>query len=359
MTQITKIPESCYIGYKHRGDGEPQLGFMTPYDKTKAFDKRKETVDRWVNGYSWQNNPKNAKNKAPEILNNHPMKGFKLTLDVRRAYRYSGPDSWRVLDPRGFELEIKNENLAELMMDCAIDKGDISGECIWARRGGNNILLSVNSDEYKNAVKATKAIDGAKKAYIPMKNVKIGNKVILENGITGIYCGRMNGYSEYRRTKKPSHTFICTNKDGVEYVYTRTEVKASEILDTAEQTQKYLENQIVQDIAKGNCYAFYLSNIVKREIDLVTDNRPVDRQYNGICEYNGKYYHYQNYGSLDLYEIDQAALVNNGVIQYSDLNHYRWGRSRITPIGPITKLIIQETVHTEAGNTIKVYRGEG
>jgi hypothetical protein len=352
MTQLIKIPDSCYIGYKHQADGEPQLGFMTPYDTTKEFDKRKKTVDTWVNGYYNRGNDlKTQKNKAPEILNNHPMKGFQLTLDIRRAYRNSGPDSWRILDPRGFELEVKSENLASIMATCTIDKGAIVEECIWGRKSGTNILLATNSDDYKQAVTTTKALDKSKISYISMKNVKIGQKVILENGVTGTYCGLMTEYTSYKEIKKPAHTFICVGETNNEYVYTRANVRAVEIVDPKEVSQAYLEDHIINHLSNGNRYLFHFSKIVSKTIDMIPEITPNNKGWWGICYHNGEYYQYKenNYyhKGYSLQQLNNSILLKDGLI-YHDEDFYS-----LNVTGPINKVSIQVTIQTKAGNTFK------
>ena len=45
--------------------------------------------------------------------------------------RHRGNKLWRILDPRGFELEILSGTFEELVMSGVVDRGLIIGPCIW------------------------------------------------------------------------------------------------------------------------------------------------------------------------------------------------------------------------------------
>lgn len=173
------IPEKHYVGMVNRSDSSVPLGFITPWGEDKAAQKRMETVDSWVKG-------NRSKTIPTTIIDNIPMAGFKLTSGIRTG-QYGAVDKWRIEDPRGFELEISSNNLAMVMAVSTIEKGEILEKCVWARTGGNNILLSVESDDYKEAVSQT-TIASTSASW---KDAKIGNVVTLQNGLTGVYYGKM------------------------------------------------------------------------------------------------------------------------------------------------------------------------
>lgn len=164
--------------YVEGEDGEyitvklPPLGFANIYDPhTKAYAKREKTQDEWAyggdygcqpKGYfvdsdgkywikrsSWQLKegvPKGTRYDGrntelvttetivppelqPIIIDNVPMEGFRIQHSVSR---YSTSNKlWRILDPRGFELEITTGTMEDLVMSGVIDKGLIVGPCIW------------------------------------------------------------------------------------------------------------------------------------------------------------------------------------------------------------------------------------
>ena len=69
-----------------------------------------------------------------------------------------------------------------------VDKGEIIDQCVWGRYGANNILLSTATEEYKAAVKNTEV---ASKSAL-WADVKLGDTVVLQNNIRGIWLGRMH-----------------------------------------------------------------------------------------------------------------------------------------------------------------------
>ncbi len=154
---------SDLYGIRTPEPGEVPLGFLTPYEATKAGAKRVETVDAWIrdngvvrdangnlvedrsvpprtfSGRTWY--PNLFRQPEPtQILDNVPLPGFKFTEMIRR-YRTSNV-VWRVIDPRNFELEISSNNLAYIMQTHGIQKDSlISGNCVWARIGNQNYLI--------------------------------------------------------------------------------------------------------------------------------------------------------------------------------------------------------------------------
>jgi len=129
---------------------------------TKSFESKQVTQDKWAygdnmyryeNGKVWRTlNRYDYRHRAstkedfmvqeylqPRIIDNVPMEGFRLEKSVTR---YSTSNKlWRVLDPRGFELEISTQNLEDLMMDRVIDHGLIMASCIWDAKGKSKIKL--------------------------------------------------------------------------------------------------------------------------------------------------------------------------------------------------------------------------
>lgn len=159
-----KVFSKIFVGVR-----ENKLGFMCPYEENKAFEKRKHTIDRWLRqsvGGNWiecvesgrriyvPNDPKSTEH----VLDNLPLEGFKITDDIKRRYWGGGNVVFRVTDPRGFELEISSQNLMMLIEHATLDKGVISGRCIWGRDGAVNVLLHETSEEYASATKAAEKI---------------------------------------------------------------------------------------------------------------------------------------------------------------------------------------------------------
>ena len=176
-TKIT-IPSEHYVGMRSQYRESLPLAFITPNGSDKAALKRIQTVDSWSG--------RGGDGFASVVVINEPMQGFKLTCNIRRSGRYGSGDKWHIEDPRGFVLEINSTNLAYLMESCVIENGVILDSCVWARQGGNNILLATNTELYTNAVTLT-GLDGT---TVSMKEVEKGHVVILKSGITATYMGK-------------------------------------------------------------------------------------------------------------------------------------------------------------------------
>lgn len=157
--------DKMYVGFQreryNQDDTARILGFAVPYEQTKASEKRRATVDGW-----------RQKDIEPRILDNTPQRGFKLMQVVSR---YSTSNKlFRVLDPRGFELEISADNLLDIATVSTIVKGEIIEECVWATSNGN-YLEPVSSERYK-LYKSQKK-DGPVKISPGSYYVPVGNMV--------------------------------------------------------------------------------------------------------------------------------------------------------------------------------------
>jgi hypothetical protein len=181
-----KIPTTVYVGFQgRRSQDEVPLGFMTPYEDTKAGQKRRDTVDNWAKGY-WGSSEKTFN---AVTLENKPMIGFKIGRSIRRSggWNGSGASYVRVEDPRGFELEITIENLVMCMADNHIQDGEIVAECVWGRDGNRNILLPTNSEPYKASLATTEKL--SKK--LSLRDIKPGDDIQLVTGEIGTFMGTM------------------------------------------------------------------------------------------------------------------------------------------------------------------------
>jgi hypothetical protein len=124
----------------------PPLGFGARLDpsRPKNVDRVKETLnwaygggyeDRngmiWTKHWDWATRTDEFKPAIhqPVVITNEPLTGFKVTTSVTRSS--TANKFWRILDPRGFELEISTANMEELLMTCAIAKGEFIGQYMW------------------------------------------------------------------------------------------------------------------------------------------------------------------------------------------------------------------------------------
>jgi len=259
-----KFPARHYVGFQARpSQDELPLGFMTPDGTDKAAEKRKATVDNWAKGGGYY-----ARNEAEDKLpaqsyENKPMIGFKMGRNVRHGYGWGqGNVKWRIEDPRGFELEITSPNLAQIMAFSTIEKGEILEECIWARLGAENILVPVDSDVYKNTVRNTERM--AKTAS--MRDIKIGDSAVLQNGDEGVYYGAFyiantdkygSNYShQLSFSGKKRHVFLMQHPgadghESVKFFKAVSAPKLSELFEGKAMTHEEAEKEVNRLVQKG------------------------------------------------------------------------------------------------------------
>lgn len=314
-----KFPDSHYVGFQGRPtvDNVP-LGFMTPDGTDAAAVKRKATVDNWTRGRSHT-----AKSDLPPTsYENKPMSGFKLGREIRHSSGGWGQGNvkWRIEDPRGFELEISSPNLAHIIAATTLENGEILEQCMWARLRSENILVPVTTDVYK----AAQANTERSKKTASIKDVKLGDRVILQNGTEGVYLGQYtaiyggSGYNFsgikaddrkrfYLKTKKanPKDTNDYTRKGAYQI---SAALKIAEIIPVkVPLTETEAEQIVLNDLPDCNFYGggnnyvsdpLLVSTASKKEIeqDLVVELDPIDvtglpttAGKTLVVEYNGQF----------------------------------------------------------------------
>jgi hypothetical protein len=195
-----KFCDKLYVGFQREryssADVPRVLGFAVPYGTTKAEQKRIDTVNRWANN-----------KEDSRIIENKPTRGFKL-LEVVSRYSTSNK-LFRVLDPRGFELEISSDNLLDLAMASTIVRGEIIEECVWAQHNGV-YLIPTSSELYqfwsKGKDKPNTKIEAGK--YY----VSVGNLLSVFR-FEGIYH---HTYMEYKHSAT-SHDYKTGESRGTPY----------------------------------------------------------------------------------------------------------------------------------------------
>lgn len=192
------IPAQHYIGIKPERETESSLplAFATPYGTDAAFEKRKSTVDQWCRGYG---SYVDGKYVYPEfeanVHDNVLLDGFRIAESVRRMGWNGGNVVWRIVDPRGFELEISSANFARIIDCTTIENGEIKGKCIWGRDGAANVLLPEASEPYVQATANTKRSTMS----VDAKSLAVGDEVEFKDGQIWIYLGQ---YSIVSRKEK-------------------------------------------------------------------------------------------------------------------------------------------------------------
>ena len=317
-----KIPAKHYVGMTKREVEKIPLGFITPWGEDAAAKKRMTTVDTW----SRQN--RNKTFLEPMTIDNVPLNGFKMTTDIRSS-SYGGVDKWRIEDPRGFELEITSHNLAQLLTVGMIDRGEIMDTCVWARDGQQNVLLSTATDEYKAAVQNTQVAN----MTADWKTVKIGNTVLLQNNITGVWLGRMFGMSvqsyshnslkrgqnQLTISDKSTHVIYVETPEDKNYTHKLLLVnspKLAAITDTASMSEIAAEEMVNRLLVDKTCrvessgYSSYIALTIgspKIGETATLSLKPIQvssvEQLETLTSYRSSHYVYKKGGSEYLYKI--------------------------------------------------------
>ena len=178
------IPRRLYIGFKYPSiEGEPNLAYVGYYGETNKLHK-KDSIDNWRN-----------KEIPVQELDNDPMEGFIFGRKVGDGgYGYNKRKAWvRVLDPRGFEIEITVDNLLLILKESGCSAGGkIIGKFVYYFDNGNLMLLPTTSVLYEEMAKHTEKMDKSKK--IKAKDLVVHKVYRTKNGDKTIYLGRFPTY---------------------------------------------------------------------------------------------------------------------------------------------------------------------
>jgi hypothetical protein len=199
-TERIVIAKQIYVGFSDREESnrvwendqyvyhreQYVLGFATYNEDNAAFRKRQSTIHGWCRGLNNQ-----PVSRAPEVFENTPQTGLRISRNVTHGGGWNDLTVfWRIVDPRGFELEITSGNLARLFQYCDIESGLIKGDCVYGFDKGNGskvVLLPVKSEIYQDSIKSTE-IHEAKSLKI--KDIALGDVITLKNGTKGVYLGK-------------------------------------------------------------------------------------------------------------------------------------------------------------------------
>ena len=162
--------------------GADDLSYMALENKT--LDDRQYTGRRWAKTIlDW-----NTREEVEGVENFHvnaPTTGFDVFKSVAR---YRGNKLARVRDPRGFVVEISMANLIYLIGNTTLINGIVQDPCVWGKDNDGNILIPVDSDEYKELINQPESENPAK--LVNIKHIKKGDLCLLKDGDEMVYCGR-------------------------------------------------------------------------------------------------------------------------------------------------------------------------
>ncbi len=193
------IPDKIKVGFQNRtGTYSGKLAYVIAQDKRGAW--RKETS--WE---SWRD-----KTIEPQEFENTPTEGFVLNKKVggyksdwnfRQAYS-------RVHDPRGFEFEIKIDNLLYILEHTNSIKGKgLEGEFVYSWDGKDLVLLPKAAPEFKTNTDAS-----AQLGKFAAKDLVAGRKYLFADGEELYYLGRHKTTPKtYYKTLKPYNAYLFTS----------------------------------------------------------------------------------------------------------------------------------------------------
>lgn len=168
---------------------------------------------------------------------NVPLPGFTL-YKVDRKNWGSQDQSWLIIDPRGFLVRISSDNVEDILYVTGITEGLIQEKCVWARDDSKTTmcLVPVTSEIFTEAVENTEMLDNK----ISVKEINIGDEVILQNKLTGRFMGTQSLYAPindyaYNNEHKPQ---VYLRRQIVEVepgkFHYQADVKALKIIKVAE-----------------------------------------------------------------------------------------------------------------------------
>lgn len=157
-----------YVGLKEETDKEwnefskqydvvdtYNLGFMTPYENSKAFEKRQKTVDDWAlprANYNYSTKSYTPAPKIPAIIVDNVPESFIIKSIIRRSSRTNNV-VWRVRTTHNFDVKITSENMSMIVTSVGVSpNGRLSMPCIWLRIGNQNHLIPKGSPVWNNYV---------------------------------------------------------------------------------------------------------------------------------------------------------------------------------------------------------------
>lgn len=149
------------------------LSYLVQADAThtKEYESNIKSAKQWAVGW--------GKEAEVHTFENFPTSGFKIAAI---ATRYSTSNKfYRIIDPRGFQLEISTANLLEIVQNGEIAYGEIIGKYFWVK-STRDYLCSVNHPEYKRWLNPP--------AKEKAKTLDIGDMVVLPNDGEAMYIGK-------------------------------------------------------------------------------------------------------------------------------------------------------------------------
>ena len=175
-----------YVTIEETTEPTYKIGFVSYYDEKGKF-RHEISFNNWI-----------SKKVPTEEHENVPTKGFKIFKQANR-FSYNRFASYRnvsfeIQDPRGWVFEITQDNLAWIIDNCSIIKGDIEGEFVYGWDGKDRVLIPCSSETFKDNITFSNILTS--QSYITPKNLQMWHVYKSKQGEKLMYVGR---HDEYER----------------------------------------------------------------------------------------------------------------------------------------------------------------
>lgn len=337
------IPKKLKIGFQERKDSfDGKLSFITYYDNNGKI-SNETRWNRWCDG-----------GISNLEIDNIPFKNATLNKNISHAgYRYgTGRTAIRIYDSRGFEYEIDIDNFMGIAQEYSVVKGEIIGEFVYAFANNKVILLPVDSEQYKDAIKTTlnrnEKVDES--SLIP------GDVYLNDKEEECIYIGFYNMNKSIAKyvnilvnKQKPSHVFYNNNKNIYEFIKVeKLGFKKDTLLPN--EFEVYFNNYV------GTMREKEIEEIyIEKDFDIkkIQKNKNLENMLFGYVEVDSvsKKYSYTKIVSGGIYECYRDTEKKQGSHFYSPrtlmMNYFRFSNKRYAQINDFLKLFEEHSQSTK------------
>lgn len=173
-----------------------KMGFVSYYDEKGKF-RHETSFEGWRNHHV-----------PTEEHENVPISGFKIFKQANR-FTWNRFCSYRnvileVQDPRGWVFEITQDNLAWIIDNCSIIKGDIEGEFVYGWDGKDRVLIPCSSETFKDNIAFSNILNS--QSYIAPKNLQMWHVYKSRQGEKMMFVGRHDIYSRHSCANSRYHS---------------------------------------------------------------------------------------------------------------------------------------------------------
>lgn len=249
-----------------------KMGFVSYYDEKGKF-RHETSFEGWRNHHV-----------PTEEHENVPISGFKIFKQANR-FTWNRFCSYRnvvleVQDPRGWVFEITHNNLAWIIDNCNINKGDIEGDFVYGWDGKDRVLIPCSSDTYKDLIEYSKKLNEQK--FIQPKDLKPFHVYKSRQGESMLYVGRFEVYEHRREDRAKERGLMNTfEREGwfnigheKEYLYARYDKKGKYYFFMKYDDKSQYANHVWKDKGLFSCWNDRLKSPKDKfieEIDFIDD----------------------------------------------------------------------------------------